>query len=121
MARIACWPELHVHRSVLAMLTAPLAAACIAALAPAGAHVHHSPDGTRVNWYPSDCCNDGDCRPVSRIQALSDGLVMTTEDGTTLFVNASKARRPSLDGRWHVCFGAGENPTVLCIFEPPGS
>ncbi len=120
MSRIARRLKLSLSR-FLSKLALPLIALAVAALSPALAHVHHSTDGSSVTWYPRDCCNGGDCHPVSRIRAWSDGLLMTTEDGTTLFVSPSKARRPSLDGRWHVCFGASENPALLCIFEPPNS
>ena len=121
MSRIARRLKVSLYQSLLAMLLGPILTACIAVFSPACAHVHHSPDGTSVNWYPTECCHDGDCHPVSRIRAWSDGLLMTTEDGATLFVDPSKARRPSRDGRWHVCYGAGENPAVLCVFEPPNS
>jgi hypothetical protein len=121
MFRVAHWLTVSLPRSLFATLPVLLVAACIAAVSPVGAHVHHGPDGRSVSWYPADCCHDGDCHPVSRIRAWSDGLLMTTEDGTTLFVNPAKARRPSRDGRWHVCYGAGENPSIHCVFEPPES
>lgn len=95
--------------------------ACIIAAIPAGAHVHYDRDGTRVDWYPYECCHDGDCHPVSRLKSLADGFVMTTENGAMLFVPAHMVRRPSLDGRWHVCFDASEKPAILCVFEPPNS
>ena len=28
------------------------------------AHIYLTTDGTSVRWYPRECCNDGDCRPV---------------------------------------------------------
>ena len=28
------------------------------------AHTHVAEDGTVVNWYPKQCCDDGDCRSV---------------------------------------------------------
>jgi hypothetical protein len=46
---------------------------------------------------------------------------MTTDDGTTLWVSAQKARWPSRDGRWHICFDEHEVHEVLCVFEPPNS
>jgi len=121
MFRIARRLEVSLPRLVFATLTVPSMIACVAAISSAFAHVHHSSDGSTVSWYPRECCSDGDCHPVSRIRAWSDGLLMTTEDGTTLFVSASNSRRPSRDSRWHVCFGAHENPAVLCVFEPPNS
>jgi hypothetical protein len=109
------------YRSIFAIVLAAIAAGCLAVVSAARAHVHRSPDGTAVNWYPGDCCHDGDCHPVSRIRVVSDGFWMTTEEGTTLFVNALRWRRPSQDDRWHVCFGAGDNPSPHCVFEPPNS
>ncbi|QPF94366.1 hypothetical protein [Bradyrhizobium commune] len=121
MLDIARWLELSSYRSILTTLPIPIVAICIAALSPASAHVHHGADGSTISWYPTDCCHDGDCHPVSRIQMLSDGLLMTTDDGTTLYVNPTKSRRESRDGRWHICFGTGENPDIRCIFAPPNS
>jgi hypothetical protein len=121
MSSIARRVKASLYQSLFAILLGPTLTAYIAAFSPASAHVHHSPDGTSVNWYPTECCHDGDCHPASRVQALADGFLMTTEDGTTLFVNSQKLRRQSLDNRWHVCFGPGEFPAVLCIFEPPNS
>jgi hypothetical protein len=110
----------RLQRSVFASLLVFVAGGT-AALSSAVAHVHHDADGSSVSWYPSDCCHDGDCHPVSRIQNLPAGLLMTTEDGTTLLVSSLKARRPSHDSRWHICFGSHEVHDVLCIFEPASS
>ncbi|HWL20763.1 MAG TPA: hypothetical protein VNS33_13910 [Bradyrhizobium sp.] len=121
MFGISGWLEGISDRAALAALLMPLMVAGIAPLSPAGAHVHHSADGSAISWYPRDCCHDGDCHPVLRVQSASGGLLMTTEDGVTLFVNAATSRRPSRDSRWHVCFGAGEDPSVFCVFEPPNS
>jgi len=119
--RFARWLIVNPPRTILATLAVPIVTAYIAAASPADAHVHHSTDGTSVSWYPMDCCHDGDCHPVLRVRAWADGLLMTTDDGATLFVNPSKARRPSRDSRWHVCYGEGENPAIRCVFEPPNS
>jgi len=110
MSRIAHWLAVSLLRLLLATLPVAVTIACIAAVSPSYAHVHQSPDGTTVSWYPIDCCHDGDCHSVLRLRAWSDGLLMTTDGGTTLFVNPSKARRPSQDGGWHVCYGGGEDP-----------
>src|ERR1044072_9065335 len=118
MSRIARCLKLRPVRSLLVTALLSIMTACFAA---ARAHVHHGADGTSVDWYPQDCCHDRDCRPVSRIRTLSDGFLMTTEDGTTLFVNATRWRRPSQDNRWHVCFGAGAAPEVHCVFAPPNA
>jgi hypothetical protein len=77
---LPCWKLLLIGATV-----------CIIAAIPARAHVHHGRDGTKVDWYPYDCCHDGDCHPVSRLKSLADGFVMTTENGATLFVPARNA------------------------------
>jgi hypothetical protein len=91
--------------------------------ASAPAHVHHSADGSAVDWYPRECCHDGDCRPVSEIRSSDQGLWMTTEDGITVLTSWQKAHRLSHDNRWHVCVSFDElnQPVVLCIFEPGSS
>jgi hypothetical protein len=96
-------------------------AGAIATSMSATAHIHRGSDGSVENWYPSECCHNGDCHPVSRIQDRPDGFLMTTDDGTTLWVGFQRARRPSHDSRWHVCFGSHEVHEVVCVFEPPGS
>ena len=93
--------------------------------APADPHTHVDPDGSAVSWYPKECCNDRDCRPVVSIKAASNGLWLTTGDGQTVLIGPSDARRPSLDVRWHICSGPGDmddtGPQILCVFEPPNS
>ena len=62
--------------------------ACVATLmvSPARTHVHTSPDGSTVDWYPRECCNDRDCRPVVQIKSAPLGLWMTTDNGETVLV-----------------------------------
>jgi hypothetical protein len=110
-------------RSTVARVSLLAMMAGLATYSPVSAHVHHSADGGSVRWYPRECCHDGDCHPVSRIQPAAEGLLMTTEDGFTFLVNPRNLRRPSLDSHWHVCvtFDELNNPAVLCIFEPPSS
>jgi hypothetical protein len=101
------------------------AASCVALATPASPHTHIDPDGTAVGWYPKECCHDGDCRPVARIQPAPHGLWMTTLDGQTVLIGPSDKRRPSRDMRWHICIGPGEmhdaGPQILCVFEPSNS
>jgi hypothetical protein len=121
MSRIARRLRLRPYRSIFAIVLVSTLTARIAIVSSARAHIHHSPDGSSVSWYPGDCCHDRDCHPVSRIRSVPEGFLMTTEDGTTLFVHASRWRRPSQDSRWHVCFGAGDKPVAHCVFEPPNA
>lgn len=88
-------------------------------------HVHHDPDGTKVDWYPPDCCSDGDCRPVKEVRRDSRGIWLTTIDDETVLIGRTDARLPSRDGRWHVCINkdieAVPGPNVRCVFEPSNS
>jgi hypothetical protein len=101
------------------------AAAIMAFPAPAAPHTHIEPDGTAVTWYPRECCNDGDCRPVVRIEQVPDGLWMTLEDGYVVQIGPKDKRRRSLDARWHICLtidGVDNiTPIIHCIFEPANS
>lgn len=107
-----------VTRSLLAV------AALLALSPPARTHVHTDADGTSVDWYPKDCCSDGDCRPVIKVVPASHGLWMTTTDGYTVLVGPKDRRLPSQDARWHICINPTTEPpadSVICIFEPSNS
>ena len=85
------------------------------------AHTHHDADGSTVDWYPQECCGDGDCQPVATLKSAPQGLWLTTVDGQTVLIGPRDQRRPSGDTRWHVCLVAGERdypPQIACIFEP---
>ena len=101
------------------------AAAILVLEATATAHEHLEPDGTITSWYPKECCDDRDCRPVAHVRTVSAGLWMTTTDGFTILVGPSEKRRPSRDMRWHICVAPddvdNQTPRVTCIFEPPSS
>jgi len=90
---------------------------------PASSHVHRAADGTAVSWYPNECCNDGDCRPVVSMWVKDQRIWLTTEDGITLPLNPNQSRKPSLDNRWHLCVSFDERniPFVRCVFEPANS
>jgi hypothetical protein len=88
---------------------------------PAEAHEHVNADGSRVSWYPKECCNDGDCRPVATVKKAPHGLWLTTVDGQTVLIGPRDQRRPSGDFRWHICIGADDVDNaikIFCIFEP---
>lgn len=84
-------------------------------------HTHVEADGSTVSWYPKDCCDNGDCRPVIHIQAVGAGLWMTTVDGATILVGPRDMRRPSRDMRWHICLAKDpetQGTQIRCLFEP---
>jgi hypothetical protein len=95
-------------------------------LAPApnlDAHTHTGPEGP-VSWYPNECCNDGDCRPVTRVQKAPHGLWLMTDDGVTVLIGPRDRRRPSHDARWHICISPDielQTDRIVCIFEPASS
>ena len=97
----------------------------VLAVGHARPHTHVEPDGSRISWYPHECCHDGDCRPVANLAQASGGVWMTTVDGYTIFAAAALKRQLSRDMRWHVCIGRDEvdeqTPKITCIFEPPSS
>lgn len=106
------------------IFTVLIGATTVLVAPPARPHVHTDPDGTVVDWYPKECCSDGDCRPVARIISASQGLWLTTIEGYTVLVGPKDKRLPSRDARWHVCINPmAEPPTesVTCIFEPSNS
>jgi hypothetical protein len=130
----ATWPvgdRRHCHvRKRCAWLNKALAmgltaASSVALAGPASPHTHVDPDGSTVSWYPTECCNNRDCRPVVSIKPAPNGFWMTTGDGLTVLIGPSDSRRPSLDARWHICSGPGEmddaGPQIFCVFEPPNS
>jgi hypothetical protein len=90
---------------------------------PSYPHIHVDPDGAAVTWYPAECCNNRDCRPVAHVRQAAHGLWMTTIDGVTVLVDADEQRRPSRDMRWHLCLTTDiyQNVVVQCLFEPPNS
>lgn len=93
---------------------------------PGQTHTHVYPDGATVSWYPLECCNNGDCRPVANVNQTPNGLLLTTFDGFVVIVGETQKRRLSRDNRWHVCLGEdiaeeANPPQVRCIFEPPNS
>jgi hypothetical protein len=106
-------------------LAIAVAMVVVAALQPAEPHVHRDADGTTVDWYPPDCCSDGDCRPVKTVRHDSRGIWLTTIDDETVLIGRTDARLPSRDARWHVCINkdveAVPGPNVRCVFEPSNS
>lgn len=88
-------------------------------------HVHHDADGTTVDWYPKDCCSEGDCRPAKEVRRDARGIWLTTIDDDTVLISPADARLPSRDSRWHVCINkdieAAPETSIRCVFEPPNS
>lgn len=85
------------------------------------AHVHQTPDGEVIAWYPHDCCGNGDCAPAAGVERVGAGVWLKREDGASVLIDAAQSRRPSPDRHWHVClrFDHDAQAMVQCVFEPP--
>jgi hypothetical protein len=116
-------------RAAFRLLSAPhligivaLSGAILIPCAMSWAHSHVDERG-KVDWYPVECCHDGDCRPAERLKGTMGGEWFRTIDGVTILADQRTERRSSLDGHWHICIGVDDTETafVRCIFEPPSS
>ena len=99
------------------------AASVVLGSMPARPHKHVGINDV-VSWYPTECCHDGDCRPVATVKRARNGLWLTTVDGYTILVGPKDVRRHSHDTRWHVCIGTEQDdptPRLRCVFEPTSS
>lgn len=65
-------------------------------------------------WYPTACCNDKDCRPVSCKELIiqDDGSVKYKE-----LVFTKEKKKVSMDGDCHACYSS----YPICVFFPAGS
>lgn len=109
-------------RTAIGFIASAIVGSC-AILASAHTHIDDDDDGSKVTWYPIECCRDGDCRPVASFNRSWQGQWFTTVDGVTILADSRAERRPSRDMRWHICIGSDDTqtPFVRCIFEPSGS
>jgi hypothetical protein len=78
------------------------------------------------SWYPNECCHDGDCAPVDKVDRLAPAsgkaspLIVTTRHGTAV-VPSTLPIQQSKDHRMHACMRPSlyEGMGVICIFMPP--
>lgn len=56
------------------------------------------------DWYPSECCDERDCRPLEphEVEAVPGGFSVLGR--FVSFGEAEQIRRRSPDGRFHGCF-----------------
>lgn len=71
------------------------------------------------DWYPSYCCSEKDCRPLT--EAKGESVLESTEgyelwDGRTIARSTAKL---SPDGQFHLCENSAKR--ILCFFAPPGA
>src|SRR5262245_9954736 len=77
-------------------------------------------------WYPNECCNVGDCRPVACADLTEETRVNARgfEIQVLVYTNSGKkffslwdAVRPSPDEKCHACFWRGTF-NMRCVFMP---
>jgi hypothetical protein len=73
------------------------------------------------SWYPMECCNDQDCRPIDKLVNNGDGTFEVWVGHQMLRVPRDFPIQQSLDSDAHVClapdFHTGEME-LLCMFVP---
>jgi hypothetical protein len=97
----------------------------LALVLPIAAHAHVDPvtgqdyrDFLR-NDGKGSCCDWYDCRPAYAPFTEPDGdKIVDFANNKYLFDPSKVVRRPSDDGRWHVCGGPRK---LKCIIAPPQS
>lgn len=85
--------------------------------------------GWSHSWYHHSCCSDQDCAEVIEREETGHGdLIVTSKHGTVL-IPQTMERKPSQDGKEHVCMGSYsgnlggvENRMYpICYYVPGGS
>jgi hypothetical protein len=67
------------------------------------------------SWYPSDCCNEKDCRPIAADQVRETPSGYQLWDGRE--IPYPKARQ-SPDGEFHLCESL--QGAILCFYSNKG-
>lgn len=74
---------------------------------------------TAHDWYPTSCCSEKDCRPLTEAKGES---VLESVEGWKLWDGRTIPRRKarvSPDGKFHLCENSAKH--ILCFFAPPGA
>lgn len=82
----------------------------------AGVHAH--------DWYPRECCGDGDCAPADNVVRRDDGSYLVTSRGMSIVIPADYNQwRVSPDARLHVCIRKLRSGStyLVCAFRSPGT
>ena len=70
------------------------------------------------DWYPKECCGQGDCAPADSVQRKQDGSYVVLARGVSVLIPANFNQwRKSPDGRVHVCTS---EYLLVCAFRGPG-
>jgi hypothetical protein len=101
-------------RFILACTAMSGLASIIFGSAPAQAH----------DWYPLECCGRNDCRPARSTEGDGRGGMTVIVGDLRIGIPEGFDRRPSPDGRIHVCFRTYPETdghvivTPICLFLP---
>ena len=70
------------------------------------------------DWYPKECCGQGDCAPADSVRRKQDGSYVVLARGVSVLIPANFNQwRKSPDGRVHVCTS---EYLLVCAFRGPG-
>jgi hypothetical protein len=74
-------------------------------------------------WYPVECCGNGDCAPADSVLRRDDGSYLVIARGMSTVIPADYGKwRQSPDGRIHVCVRKLRSGAeyLVCAFRGPG-
>ena len=72
------------------------------------------------DWYPYECCSDGDCHLADAVLREEAGRLVALVGTARVLLPADLPARLSPDGRVHVCYEDGDlGIRVRCLFLPP--
>lgn len=78
--------------------------------------------GWSHGWYDRWCCDDKDCAEVIDQQETGHGDIIVTSKHGTVTIPVTMERKPSQDGKFHVCMRRGSWKMVaICYYVPGGS
>lgn len=93
-----------------ALMCGTLVCATVGAALQANAH----------SWYPKECCSNRDCQPAAGLYSDARGDTIVRVGRQQFLVPPDLRRRPSPDGRIHVCIQYDEFGLQypVCLFVP---
>jgi hypothetical protein len=74
-------------------------------------------------WYPVECCGNGDCAPADDVVRREDGSYLVSARGMSTVIPADYGKwRLSPDGRVHICIRKLRSGAeyLVCAFRGPG-
>lgn len=78
--------------------------------------------GWSHSWYSPWCCDDKDCAEVIDQQEDGHGGIIVTSKHGTVLIPQYMERKPSQDGKFHVCMRKGTWKMIpICYYVPGGS